>query len=108
MKDPSLGDRIQADEVLRCIHIGLLCVQEDPQDRPTMGMVILMLRSYLYPLPGPTTPAFFIGNLGGSQSNIELRDMDLNQLDNGQSNQEQRLLMVGSVNSLTISQPEGR
>ncbi|KAM0943870.1 putative protein kinase RLK-Pelle-DLSV family [Dioscorea sansibarensis] len=108
LKDPSLGDRIQADEVLRCIHIGLLCVQEDPQDRPTMGMVILMLRSYLYPLPGPATPAFFIGNLGGSQSNIELRDMDLNQPDNGQSNQEQRLLMVGSANSLTISQPEGR
>ncbi|KAH7675705.1 Non-specific serine/threonine protein kinase protein [Dioscorea alata] len=106
LKDPNLGDNIQVDEVLRCIHIGLLCVQEDPQDRPTMGTVVLMLRSYLYPLPEPFTPAFFIGNLGDSQPNVDLRDMDLNQLDNGQSNQEQR--HVGSANNLSISQPEGR
>ncbi|XP_039118377.1 putative receptor-like protein kinase At4g00960 isoform X3 [Dioscorea cayenensis subsp. rotundata] len=108
LKDPILGDRIQVDEVLRCIHIGLLCVQEDPQDRPTMGTVVLMLRSFLFPLPEPFTPAFFIGNLEGSQPNVNLRDLDLNQLDNGQSNQEQRHRMVGSANNLTISQPEGR
>ncbi|XP_039118376.1 putative receptor-like protein kinase At4g00960 isoform X2 [Dioscorea cayenensis subsp. rotundata] len=108
LKDPILGDRIQVDEVLRCIHIGLLCVQEDPQDRPTMGTVVLMLKSYSFPLPEPFTPAFFIGNLGDTQANVDLRDMDLNHLNNGQSNQEQRHWMVGSANNLTISQLEGR
>jgi hypothetical protein len=30
--DQSLGDSYSRDEVLRCIQIGLLCVQEDPAD----------------------------------------------------------------------------
>ncbi|KAH7675704.1 Non-specific serine/threonine protein kinase protein [Dioscorea alata] len=108
LKDSSLGDRIQADEVLRCIHIGLLCVQEDPKDRPTMGTVVLMLRSYSFPLPKPSTPAFFIRNRTSSQPNVDLRDMDLNQVSNRQCNQEQRHPRVDSVNNLSISQLEGR
>jgi hypothetical protein len=32
-------------EVLRCIQIGLLCLQHDPDDRPSMTSVILMLSS---------------------------------------------------------------
>ncbi|KAM0943869.1 putative protein kinase RLK-Pelle-DLSV family [Dioscorea sansibarensis] len=106
LKDPSLGDRIQADEVLRCIHIALLCVQEDPKDRPTMGTVVLMLRSYSFSLPKPSTPAFFMRNRTSSQPNVDLRDIDLNQLDNRQCNQEQRT--VASVNNLSVSQLEGR
>ncbi|MQL84469.1 hypothetical protein Taro_016954 [Colocasia esculenta] len=44
--DPSLGGQYPGDEVRRCIHIGLLCVQEAPEDRPTMTSVVLMLSSY--------------------------------------------------------------
>jgi serine/threonine protein kinase len=55
--DPSLttGSR---SEILRCIHIGLLCVQESPASRPTMDSVALMLNSYSYTLPTPSRPAF--------------------------------------------------
>nr|AID21661.1 At4g21400p-like protein [Arabidopsis lyrata] len=55
--DPSLttGSR---SEILRCIHIGLLCVQESAASRPTMDSVALMLNSYSYTLPTPSRPAF--------------------------------------------------
>ncbi|CAI9773471.1 unnamed protein product [Fraxinus pennsylvanica] len=41
--DPLLKDSTNRPEMLRCIHIGLLCVQQSPEDRPTMSSVILML-----------------------------------------------------------------
>ncbi|XP_035834671.1 G-type lectin S-receptor-like serine/threonine-protein kinase SD1-1 [Helianthus annuus] len=45
-------------EVLRCIHVALLCVQHHAEDRPTMLSVVLMLVSE-GPLPEPKQPAFF-------------------------------------------------
>ncbi|KAK9064206.1 hypothetical protein SSX86_015586 [Deinandra increscens subsp. villosa] len=47
-------------DMIRCIHIGLLCVQEDLNDRPTMASVILMLSSSSLTLPVPSEPAFFM------------------------------------------------
>ncbi|PON88151.1 Cysteine rich receptor like kinase [Trema orientale] len=57
--DPRLRDSYTANEVMRCIHIGLLCVQEDAADRPTMASIVLMLSSYSITLPIPQKPAFF-------------------------------------------------
>jgi hypothetical protein len=48
----------QKNEVIRCIHIGLLCVQEDPASRPTMATVVLMLDSHSVSLQLPQQPAF--------------------------------------------------
>ncbi|KAL0282009.1 UNVERIFIED_CONTAM: Cysteine-rich receptor-like protein kinase, partial [Sesamum radiatum] len=61
--DPVLmsGTASQAD-MLRCIHIGLLCVQDNPSDRPTMASVVLMLSSFSTTLPVPSPPAFFMSN----------------------------------------------
>jgi len=56
-------------EVLRCIHIGLLCVQEDPQHRPTMSNVVVLLGSESMVLPQPRQPAFSSGKMiRGDQS----------------------------------------
>ncbi|GLT54805.1 hypothetical protein SLA2020_279720 [Shorea laevis] len=44
--DPSLRDSYSRKEVDRCIHIGLLCVQENPAERPTMASIVVMLSSY--------------------------------------------------------------
>ncbi|KAL5802691.1 hypothetical protein ACOSQ4_030996 [Xanthoceras sorbifolium] len=52
--DDNLGDSCPQSEVLRCIHVGLLCVQQRPEDRP----VILMLGSESS-LPQPKQPGFF-------------------------------------------------
>ncbi|KAG5235586.1 G-type lectin S-receptor serine/threonine-protein kinase [Salix suchowensis] len=45
-------------EALRSIHVGLLCVQEKPEDRPTMSYVVLMLGNE-DALPRPKQPGFF-------------------------------------------------
>ncbi|WCJ42961.1 S-locus lectin protein kinase family protein [Euphorbia peplus] len=55
--DSSLIESYNPDEALRCIQVGLLCVQEDAMERPTMLEVILMLKSET-PLPCPKEPAF--------------------------------------------------
>ncbi|XVF27795.1 hypothetical protein REPUB_Repub14bG0139700 [Reevesia pubescens] len=63
--DPNLRDNGSRNEMMRCIHIGLLCVQENVADRPTMATVILMLNSFSISLPLPSQPSFFM------HSNIE-------------------------------------
>ena len=55
----SLGASCTLSEVLRCIHIGLLCVQQRPEDRPNMSLVVLMLSSEIS-LPNPGQPGFYI------------------------------------------------
>ena len=37
-------------EMLRCIHVGLLCVQEFAKDRPIISVVISMLKSEIVDL----------------------------------------------------------
>ncbi|KAB1221873.1 Cysteine-rich receptor-like protein kinase 10 [Morella rubra] len=57
--DPSLIEySYSSEEVIRCIHIGLLCIQENPDDRPTMASVVLMMNSYSIILPSPQQPSF--------------------------------------------------
>ncbi|CAH9093560.1 unnamed protein product [Cuscuta epithymum] len=57
--DPILGDTYSRNEVIQCIHLGLLCVQEDIDERPTMANIVLMLSSYSVSRPVPCHPAFF-------------------------------------------------
>ncbi|XP_027344262.1 cysteine-rich receptor-like protein kinase 10 isoform X4 [Abrus precatorius] len=59
--DPILEKTYKASEVMKCIHIGLLCVQEDATDRPTMSTVVVMLASDTMTLPSPNHPAFSVG-----------------------------------------------
>ncbi|XP_061358758.1 G-type lectin S-receptor-like serine/threonine-protein kinase At4g27290 [Gastrolobium bilobum] len=60
MIDKNLEDSWIESEVLRCIHISLLCAQQHPEDRPTMSYVVLMLGSEIE-LPKPKEPGFFTG-----------------------------------------------
>ncbi|KAG5236057.1 G-type lectin S-receptor serine/threonine-protein kinase [Salix suchowensis] len=45
-------------EALRSIHVGLLCVQENTEDRPNISQVVLMLGDEKE-LPQPQQPGFF-------------------------------------------------
>ncbi|KAD7117327.1 hypothetical protein E3N88_04595 [Mikania micrantha] len=47
-------------DIIRSVHIGLLCVQENVVNRPTMASVVLMLNSFSITLPLPKEPAFFM------------------------------------------------
>ncbi|XP_002524894.2 G-type lectin S-receptor-like serine/threonine-protein kinase RKS1 isoform X1 [Ricinus communis] len=57
MVDALLIESLDPQEAMRCIQVGLLCVQEDAMDRPTMLEVVLMLKSDTS-LPSPKQSAF--------------------------------------------------
>ncbi|XP_011004254.1 PREDICTED: putative receptor-like protein kinase At4g00960 isoform X3 [Populus euphratica] len=73
--DPALSTGPRT-EMMRCIQIGLLCVQENIADRPTMASIVLMLSSYSLTLPVPSQPAFSM-NSSTYQSDIS-SSMDSN------------------------------
>ncbi|XP_059439287.1 G-type lectin S-receptor-like serine/threonine-protein kinase At1g11330 [Corylus avellana] len=58
LTDPMIREACFEMEILRCIHVGLLCVQEFAKDRPTVSIVISMLKSEIIDLPLPKQPAF--------------------------------------------------
>ncbi|XVF18746.1 hypothetical protein REPUB_Repub11eG0049700 [Reevesia pubescens] len=57
--DSFLQESCSESEVVRCIHIALLCVQQHPEDRPSMSSVVLMLGSVIA-LVKPKEPGFLI------------------------------------------------
>jgi len=56
--DPLIASTFNPVEVLRSIHVALLCVQNNPHDRPEMSSVVMMLSSEST-LPQPKQPGFF-------------------------------------------------
>ncbi|KAJ3674880.1 hypothetical protein LUZ60_005496 [Juncus effusus] len=54
LNDPTLP-ATNLDQVTKCIHIGLLCVQENPEQRPSISDVNFMLHGH--PLSLPPLPA---------------------------------------------------
>ncbi|XP_013631155.1 PREDICTED: cysteine-rich receptor-like protein kinase 18 [Brassica oleracea var. oleracea] len=60
--DPCIREDCKSDEVTRYIHIGLLCVQENPAKRPTMSTIHQMLTTSSIALPAPLPPGFFFRN----------------------------------------------
>jgi serine/threonine protein kinase len=69
--DPSLRNRCPIDQLLKCIHIGLLCVQQKPADRPLMSAVNVMLSSSGVRLPSLSRPAFCIQEIGANSNSEE-------------------------------------
>ncbi|XP_057448809.1 G-type lectin S-receptor-like serine/threonine-protein kinase At4g27290 isoform X2 [Lotus japonicus] len=56
--DEVLREQCTPFEVIRCIQVGLLCVQQRPEDRPDMSYVVLMLNGEKL-LPQPKVPGFY-------------------------------------------------
>ncbi|XP_044968679.1 cysteine-rich receptor-like protein kinase 6 isoform X2 [Hordeum vulgare subsp. vulgare] len=57
--DPCMNNSCSESDVMRCIQVGLLCVQENPVDRPLMSAVaMMMLGSNTVSLGSPSKPAF--------------------------------------------------
>ncbi|XP_024199741.2 G-type lectin S-receptor-like serine/threonine-protein kinase At1g61500 isoform X1 [Rosa chinensis] len=59
--DEVLGDSYSSSQVVKCMHIGLLCVQDNAANRPTMPDIVLMLTSDIDGLQ-PRRPVFTIQN----------------------------------------------
>jgi hypothetical protein len=47
------------DEALLCIQLGLLCVQDNPNDRPSMSSVVFILENGSATLSIPNKPVYF-------------------------------------------------
>ncbi|ANM67710.1 Protein kinase superfamily protein [Arabidopsis thaliana] len=91
--DPSLIEtRGLSDEIRKCIHIGLLCVQENPGSRPTMASIVRMLNANSFTLPRPLQPAFYSGVVDSSS-----RD-----------NNHTRNPRIASLNDVTITELDPR
>nr|WIL59935.1 nodulation protein [Melilotus officinalis] len=58
--DPLLNESFSEDEVLRCVNDGLLCVEENADDRPTMSNVISMLTNKIKVDVLPKKPAYYV------------------------------------------------
>ncbi|RDX88420.1 G-type lectin S-receptor-like serine/threonine-protein kinase, partial [Mucuna pruriens] len=58
--DPALKDSFSEDEVLRCIHAGLLCVEENADDRPSMSNIVSMLTNKSKVTSLPKKPAYYV------------------------------------------------
>ncbi|KAL0845500.1 hypothetical protein Bca101_018746 [Brassica carinata] len=62
LTDPAIRENYEKDEVIRSIHIGLLCVQETPAHRPEMSTIFQMLTNSSTVLPMPRAPGCFLRN----------------------------------------------
>ncbi|XP_027338332.1 cysteine-rich receptor-like protein kinase 7 [Abrus precatorius] len=60
--DPKLRENYSKFEAIKCIQIGLLCVQENPDARPTILAIVSYLSSHSIELPSPQEPAFILHN----------------------------------------------
>ncbi|KAM7490243.1 hypothetical protein LguiA_033164 [Lonicera macranthoides] len=68
LMDPTITDSHVRNEVIRSIQMGLLCVQEDLDSRPSMAVIVLMLGSYTMSLPLPEQPPFYFHSRIESQA----------------------------------------
>ncbi|XVF77721.1 hypothetical protein PTKIN_Ptkin14bG0069900 [Pterospermum kingtungense] len=57
LADDFLAETDNLPKILRCIHISLLCIQQHPEERPNMSLVVLILGSE-NELPQPKQPGF--------------------------------------------------
>ena len=58
--DSSVAESYPLHEVLRCIHVGLLCVQDNPNARPLMSSVVFLLENETTLLPAPKETVYFL------------------------------------------------
>ncbi|XP_059437188.1 G-type lectin S-receptor-like serine/threonine-protein kinase At1g11330 [Corylus avellana] len=90
LTDPIIREPCFEMEILRCIHVGLLCVQDFANDRPSVSIVISMLKSEIIDLPLPKQPAFTERQIAPDASS------------------SQNNLSKCSINNVTVTMVQGR
>lgn len=91
MVEPEIFEQVYEKEIRKCVHIGLLCVQEAANDRPSVATVCSMLSSEIADIPEPKQPAFITRNGGVSEAESS-------------ENSDRK----ASINEVTISDVSGR
>lgn len=88
--DTTMYELSYQPEILRCIQVGFLCVEEFIDDRPNICTIISMLNRDILDLPNPKQPSFI-----GSQPRSNTKT-------------SQQCLNKNSVNSVTLTTVIGR
>ncbi|KAJ0256791.1 G-type lectin S-receptor-like serine/threonine-protein kinase [Hirschfeldia incana] len=83
-------------EVMKCVHIGLLCVQENASDRPDMPSVVSMFGHNANDFPPPKHPAF----TSGRKTHVKNDDSTSGAYLSGENS--------NSVNDITLTDVHGR
>ncbi|CAN6288601.1 unnamed protein product [Urochloa humidicola] len=78
--DASLVPMSHSAEMRRCMNIGLLCVQENAADRPTMLEVVAMLSSKTKILAEPKHPAYFNVRVGNEEASTTTKSCSINDM----------------------------
>ncbi|TVU10300.1 hypothetical protein EJB05_43823, partial [Eragrostis curvula] len=86
--DKCIAENCLLDEASLCIQVGLLCVQENPDDRPFMSSVVFNLENGCTTLPKPNHPAYF------AKRNSEMEQIEED--------------ILNSENTVTLTVIEGR
>ncbi|KAF8689298.1 hypothetical protein HU200_042094 [Digitaria exilis] len=68
--DPAMNGIFSEDDARRCVQVALLCVQDNPVDRPVMSSVVMMLGRNTVSLQVPSKPEFFVRNGGAAKPGI--------------------------------------
>ncbi|KAG5131244.1 hypothetical protein JHK84_037641 [Glycine max] len=82
LMDALLENQFPTSEALRCIQVGLSCIQQHPEDRPTMSSVLLMFDSESVLVPQPGRPGlyserFFSGTNSSSRGGLNSGSNDI-------------------------------
>nr|XP_018675951.1 PREDICTED: G-type lectin S-receptor-like serine/threonine-protein kinase B120 [Musa acuminata subsp. malaccensis] len=92
--DPSIAGSCARAEVVRSIHVGLLCVQDSPSDRPAMSSVVFMLENEEATISAaPKQPTFTVRRNQNPHRGGDSRDDNIE---------------MCSYNNVTITTTEGR
>ncbi|XP_042030177.1 G-type lectin S-receptor-like serine/threonine-protein kinase SD1-13 [Salvia splendens] len=79
--EESIASRERKEEMVRCIQIGLLCVQESPNNRPAIQTVLSMLSGEIVELPLPMQPVFAEQNVSTNHNGYSNNELTLTVLD---------------------------
>ncbi|XP_058779978.1 G-type lectin S-receptor-like serine/threonine-protein kinase At4g03230 isoform X2 [Vicia villosa] len=75
LMDMALSESCDHNQFVKCARVGLLCVQDEPGDRPTMSNILTMLDNETSTIPIPTKPTFFMSkhhSCTSSSSKLEI------------------------------------
>ncbi|XP_031247796.1 cysteine-rich receptor-like protein kinase 19 [Pistacia vera] len=78
--DPSLDDMNSSCKLIKCLQIALLCVQENPNDRPSMLEVFSMLKNETFEVMSPKKPAFSIQADGDKETIFTFNDTTISEV----------------------------
>ena len=79
LMDPTLAISCLMSELTLRVQVGLLCIQESAEDRPTMSNVVSILSNERAILPTPRQPAFCtLISVQGTDSQMEEPKCSLN------------------------------